>query len=57
MKLMVFNDEDFGYRKNRIRNYLLSHGCAIYEIVRQAYVIPAMLDNVTQGEIQRYEKN
>jgi hypothetical protein len=26
MKLVVFNDEDFGYSKNRTRNYLLSQG-------------------------------
>jgi hypothetical protein len=25
--------------------------------VHQAYVIPAMLDNATQGELQRYENN
>jgi hypothetical protein len=29
VKFVVFNDEDFSYWKNRIRNYLLSQGCAI----------------------------
>jgi hypothetical protein len=57
VKLVVFNGEDFGYCRNRTRNYLLSQGCAIWEIVHEAYVIPAMLDNVTQGELQRYENN
>jgi hypothetical protein len=33
VKLMVFNDKDFGYWKNRTRNYLLSHGRVIWEIV------------------------
>jgi hypothetical protein len=56
-KLVVFNVEDFGYWKNQTRNYLLSQGHAIWEIMQQAYVIPAMLDNVTQGELQRYENN
>jgi ABC-type phosphate/phosphonate transport system permease subunit len=56
VKLIIFNDEDFDYWKNRIRNYLLSHGHAIWEIV-QVYVIPATLDNVIQCELQRYENN
>jgi ABC-type phosphate/phosphonate transport system permease subunit len=56
VKLIIFNDEDFDYWKNRIHNYLLSHGHAIWEIV-QAYVIPATLDNVIQCELQRYENN
>jgi hypothetical protein len=43
--------------KNRTRNYLLSQGHAIWEIVHEAYVIPATLDNMTQGEVQRYENN
>jgi hypothetical protein len=30
VKLVVFNDEDFGYWKNRTRNYLLSQGCAFW---------------------------
>jgi hypothetical protein len=57
LKLVVFNGEDFGYWKNRTHNYLLSQGCAIWEIIQEAYVIPAMLDNATQGEVQRYENN
>jgi hypothetical protein len=40
VKLVVFNGEDFGYWKNRTRNYLLSQGRAIWEIVQEAYVIP-----------------
>jgi hypothetical protein len=51
VKLVVFNGEDFGYWKNRTRNYLLSQGRAIWEIVQEAYVIPATLDNVTQGKL------
>jgi hypothetical protein len=35
VKLVVFNGEDFGYWKNRIRNYLLSQGRAIWEIVQE----------------------
>jgi hypothetical protein len=57
VKLVVFNGDDFDYWKNRTRNYLLSQGCAIWEIVQGAYVIPTMLDNVTQGELQMYENN
>jgi hypothetical protein len=57
VKLVVFNGEDFGYWKNRTHNYLMSQGRAILEIVQGAYVIPATLDNVTQGELQRYENN
>jgi hypothetical protein len=57
VKLVVFNDEDFGYWKNRTRNYLLRQGRAIWEIVQEAYVIPTMLDNVTQGELQMYKNN
>jgi hypothetical protein len=57
IKLVVFNGEDFGYWKNRTRNYLLSQGRAIWKIVQEAYVIPTTLDNVTQGELQRYENN
>jgi hypothetical protein len=33
VKLMVFSGEDFGYWKNQTRNYLLSQGHAIWEIV------------------------
>jgi hypothetical protein len=57
VKFVVFNNEDFGYWKNRTRNYLLSQGHAIWEIVQQTYVIPTTLNNVTQGELQRYENN
>jgi hypothetical protein len=57
VKLVVFNGEDFGYWKNQTRNYLLSQGRAIWEIVQEAYMIPATLDNVTQGELQSYENN
>jgi hypothetical protein len=57
VKLMVFNDEDFGFWKNQTRNCLLSQGRAIWEIVQEAYVISVMLDNATQGEVQRYENN
>jgi hypothetical protein len=35
----------------------LSQGCAIWEIGQEAYVIPATLDNTTQGEVQRKENN
>jgi hypothetical protein len=54
---VVFNGEHFGYWKNRTRNYLLSQGHAIWEIIQEAYLIPAILDNTTQGELQRYENN
>jgi hypothetical protein len=57
VKLVVFNSEDFGYWKNRTRNYLLSQDCAIWEIIQEAYVIPDTLDHVTQGELQRYKNN
>jgi hypothetical protein len=57
VKLVVFNGEDFGYWKNRTRNYLLSQGRAIWEIVQEAYVNPDTLDHVTQGELQRYDNN
>jgi hypothetical protein len=43
--------------KNQTYNYLLSQGRAIWEIVQEAYVILVMLDNMTQGELQRYENN
>jgi hypothetical protein len=56
-KLVILNGEDFGYWKNQTRNYLLSQGCAIWEIVQTRYVIPAMLENATQGKLQRYENN
>jgi hypothetical protein len=57
IKLVVFNGKDFGYWKNQTRNYLLSQGHAIWEIMQEAYVIPAMLDNTSQGELIRYENN
>jgi hypothetical protein len=57
VKFVVFNDEDFGYWKNQTRNYLLNQGHAIWEIVQEAYVISATLDNATQCELQRYENN
>jgi hypothetical protein len=57
VKLVVFNSGDFCYWKNWTRNYLLSQSCVIWEIVQEAYVIPIMLDNATQGEVQRYENN
>jgi hypothetical protein len=57
VKLVVFNGEDFGYWKNQTRNYLLCQGHAIWEIVQEAYVIPATLNNVTQSELQMYENN
>jgi hypothetical protein len=57
VKLMIFNGDNFGYCKNRTRNYLLSQGRAIWEIVQEAYVIPDTLDHATQGELQMYENN
>jgi hypothetical protein len=57
VKLVIFNSEDFGYWKNRTRNYLLSQDCAIWEIIQEAYVIPDTLDHATQGELQRYKNN
>jgi hypothetical protein len=57
VKLVVFNGEDFGYWNNRTRNYLLSQGRAIWEIIQEPYVITAMLDNATLGELQRYENS
>jgi hypothetical protein len=57
VKLVIFNSEDFGYWKNRTRNFLLSQDCAIWEIIQEAYVIPDTLDHATQGELQRYKNN
>jgi hypothetical protein len=57
VKLVIFNYENFSYWKNQIRNYLLSQGRAILEIVQEAYVIPTTFENATQGELQRYENN
>jgi hypothetical protein len=47
VKLVVFNGENFGYWKNRTRNYVLSQGCAIWEIIQEAYMIPDTLDHAT----------
>jgi hypothetical protein len=52
---VVFNDEDFGYWKNRTHNYLLRQGRAIWEIVQHAYMIPTTLCNTNQDELQMYE--
>jgi hypothetical protein len=57
VKLVIFDGEDFGYWKNQTRNYLLSQGHAIWEVVQEAYVIPNTLDHATQGELQKYENN
>jgi hypothetical protein len=57
VKLVVFNGNDFSYWKNQTHNYFLSQGHAISKIVQEAYVIPAMLDNMIQGELIRYENN
>jgi hypothetical protein len=57
VKHVVFNGENFGYWKSRTHNYLLSQGRAIWEIIQEVYVIPATLNHVTQGELQRYENN
>jgi hypothetical protein len=57
IKLVISNSEDFDYWKNRTRNYLLSQGHTIWEIIQEAYMIPETLENVTQGEMQRYENN
>jgi hypothetical protein len=47
VKLVIFNGEDFGYWKNRTRNYILGQDRAIWEIVQEAYVILATLDHAT----------
>jgi hypothetical protein len=52
---VVFSGEDFTYWKNWTCNYLLCQGRAIWEIIQEAYVIAAMLDNMIQGEVQSYE--
>jgi hypothetical protein len=57
VKLIVFNGEDFNYWKNRTRNYLLSQGHVIWEIIQKAYMILTMHENAIQGELQRYENN
>jgi uncharacterized membrane protein YqjE len=43
--------------KNQTHNYLLSQGPAIRDIMQEAYMIPTILDNATQGELQRYKNN
>jgi hypothetical protein len=45
VKLVIFNGEDFGYWKNLTRNYLLSQGRTIWEIVQEVYVILDTLDH------------
>jgi hypothetical protein len=50
-KLVVFNGKDFGYWKNRTRNYLLIQGHVVREIVQIRYIIPTILENATQGEL------
>jgi hypothetical protein len=57
IKLVVFNGEDFGLWKNQTRDYFLSQGRAIWEIIQIRYVISIMLENGTHGELQRYKKN
>jgi hypothetical protein len=57
MKLIIINDEDFGYWKNWTRNYLLSQDRVIWEIVHEAYVIPTTLENATAAELMKYENN
>jgi hypothetical protein len=51
VKLVVFNGENFGYSKNRTRNYVLSQGRAIWATVQEAYMILDTLDHVTQAEL------
>jgi hypothetical protein len=53
IKLVVFNGEDL----NRTKNYLLSQGYSIWEIIQTRYVILTTLENATRGELQRYENN
>jgi hypothetical protein len=54
---VLFNGEGFGYWKNITRNYLLSQGCAIWEIVQTRYVTPRTLENAIAAELQGYENN
>jgi hypothetical protein len=54
VKLIVFNGKDFGYWKNRTRNYLWGQGHAIWEIVQEAYIIPTMLETTTAAELMKY---
>jgi hypothetical protein len=57
VELVVFNDEDFSYWENQTRNYLLSRGRAIWEIVHEAYIIPTMIENATVADLTKYENN
>jgi hypothetical protein len=57
IKLVVFNSEDFSYWKNRTKNYLLSQGRAIWEIIQTRYVIPTTFENATKCELQKYGNN
>jgi hypothetical protein len=57
VKFVIFNGEYFDYGKNQMRNYLLSQGRDIWEIVQIRYVISERLENTTHGELQRYENN
>jgi hypothetical protein len=57
VKLVVFSDKHFSYWKNRTHNYLLIQGHAIWEIIQEEYVTPAILNNATQCEMQMYENN
>jgi hypothetical protein len=57
VKLIVFNGEDIGSSKNQTRNYLLSQGRSMWEIIQEAYVMSVTLENATQCELQRYEDN
>jgi hypothetical protein len=47
VELVIFNGEDFGYWKNRTRNYLLSQRRTIWEIVQEVYMILNILNHVT----------
>jgi hypothetical protein len=53
--VMKHNGEYFGYWKNQTHNYLLSQGHAIWDIVREAYIIPTLLKNATIAELMKYK--
>jgi hypothetical protein len=55
VKLVTFNGEDFGYWKNRTRNYLLSQAVPFGRSSRRRTWSP--IHHVTHGELQRYENN
>ena len=57
VKVVVFTGEDFGYWKNRTRNYLMSKGHAIWEIVQKEYVILESSANATPAELKKDEYN